>query len=988
MQCTLGAAVTPTVRVEGLAELMGDIVITCTGGTPTASGQNAPTADIVITLNANVTSRVTSSNFSEAVLIIDDPHSATNPSVPLTVCDPTNVSSGVCSIQGNMTGLGVYSGTSTAPNVFQGRITASNEITFTGVPVDPPGAGTRTLRITNLRANVNPIGVSSTLTPTQVVATITVTPSSAAPLATSQMTVAFILNGAASTINEVYLSYPRCSGVNSAIAANPQAPLGTGFLDGEQMTIVLTEGFPASWKERNVAMHLANSITASSFPSDVSQDVPGANYFSESGFEAVGVTPGSPPVGYGPFLPAATAFPSVRGLNVAGTADAGTRLYVQFTGVPAGTHLFVPVTLTMTKTIGASTTDSGRAVLVATSANGPFGAVTGSTYQFAELPATSGVSTAIYEVVYQNPFELETLKIPVALAFTANQPATGTAYWTAGFWPVSSIGTAGTGLAIPRFVASTQPHYGFGIGACANAPVLTLAVNHTGSFTQGQRGAAYQILVSSTQFSPATSGAVTVTEAPSDGLAIISMSGTGWTCGTNSCTRSDPLSSISLNNSYPPITVTVDVAPNATSPQVNTVYVSGGGAAPASATDSTQVDTATPTLVPNPSNALAFYPITPCRAADTRASQPKTGAFGPPALVPYVYRDFSITGSGCGVPTTAQAFSLNVTALPPGPLDWLSMWAAGLWYPGVSTLNSPSGTPVANGAIAPAGTNGAITVVAGQATDLILDVNGYFAPQTTDGLLYYSMTPCRVLDTRTTQGKTGLFGPPGLLGYVSRDVPMLSSTCNIPATAQAYALNVTALPSGYLGFVSMWPTGQSYPGTSTLNSWDGNVVANAAVIPAGNNGSITVVAGDPTELILDINGYFAPPAAGGLHFYPMLPCRVADTRSYQNFAGSFGAPGLAAYSQRSFPITASTCQVPGAAQAYSLNITAVPQGSLDFLSMWPTGGYYSGTSTLNSPAGRTIANAAILPAGASGAITLVVGKPTDVIIDINGYFAP
>ena len=47
-----------------------------------------------------------------------------------------------------------------------------------------------------------------------------------------------------------------------------------------------------------------------------------------------------------------------------------------------------------------------------------------------------------------------------------------------------------------------------------------------------------------------------------------------------------------------------------------------------------------------------------------------------------------------------------------------------------------------------------------------------------------------------------------------------------------------------------------------------------------------------------------------------------------------------------------------------------------------------GVAVVNAPAGNTIANAAILPAGTNGAITVVAGKPADLIIDINGYFAP
>lgn len=385
---------------------------------------------------------------------------------------------------------------------------------------------------------------------------------------------------------------------------------------------------------------------------------------------------------------------------------------------------------------------------------------------------------------------------------------------------------------------------------------------------------------------------------------------------------------------------------------------------------------------------LGFYPVTPCRLADTRNSQNKTGVFGPPSLAGYSQRDFPVIAAGCGIPASAQAFSLNMTVVPKGPLDFLSTWPAGQPYPRVSTLNSPGGTVLANAAVVPAGANGSISVVAGNPTDLIIDTNGYFAPSGPGELLFYPVTPCRIVDTRPDQNKTGAFGPPSFNPYTARDIPVRASACAIPPTAQAYALNLTAIPAGPLDFLSIWPAGQPFPGVSTLNSPDGSVIANAAIVPAGTNGAVTIVTGKPTHVAMDITGYFAPPgAAGGLRFYALTPCRVADTRPDQGKTGAFGPPALNAYAGRDIPVR-SACGVPVGVQAFSLNVTASPSGALDFLSAWPAGQPYPGVSTLNSPSGKVIANAAIIPAGSNGGVTVVTGNATHVIMDINGYFAP
>jgi hypothetical protein len=241
---------------------------------------------------------------------------------------------------------------------------------------------------------------------------------------------------------------------------------------------------------------------------------------------------------------------------------------------------------------------------------------------------------------------------------------------------------------------------------------------------------------------------------------------------------------------------------------------------------------------PGPSSPLGFFPIFPCRAVDTRASQGMTGAFGPPTMSAYSRRDFPLLTSVCGLPPSAQAYSLNLTVVPPAPLDFLSVWPAGSPYPGVSALNSPNGQVIANAAIVPAGVGGSISIVTGQATDVIVDTNGYFAPPTGSELAFYPVTPCRVADTRANQGKTGAFGPPGLAAYVARDFPIPTSTCAIPISAKAYSLNMTVVPPSHLDFLSTWPAAQPYPGVSTLNSPDGAIIANAAIVAAGTSGAI------------------------------------------------------------------------------------------------------------------------------------------------------
>jgi hypothetical protein len=199
-------------------------------------------------------------------------------------------------------------------------------------------------------------------------------------------------------------------------------------------------------------------------------------------------------------------------------------------------------------------------------------------------------------------------------------------------------------------------------------------------------------------------------------------------------------------------------------------------------------------------------------------------------------------------------------------------------------------------------------------------------------------------------------------------------------------MNVTAVPFGFLGFLTTWPTGQPQPNASTLNSWSGTVVANAALVPAGTDGSISVFVSQASHVVLDTSGYFgAPGGAGALSFYAVLPCRVVDTREAD---GDFGGPEIEAGTTRFYAIPLSGCPVPSTAQAYSLNITAIPDGPLGFLTAWPAGSPRPRVSTLNSVDGRVVANAAIIPAGGDAGVNVFVTNRSHVVIDINGYFAP
>jgi hypothetical protein len=125
----------------------------------------------------------------------------------------------------------------------------------------------------------------------------------------------------------------------------------------------------------------------------------------------------------------------------------------------------------------------------------------------------------------------------------------------------------------------------------------------------------------------------------------------------------------------------------------------------------------------------------------------------------------------------------------------------------------------------------------------------------TNPVPFIGVTPCRIVDTR---GPAGTFGAPPLTPGMPRNFPLTSGPCaGLPASAEAYSLNITVTNTLGPGFIKIYPEGSAAPGVSTLNYVAGQTIANAAIVPAGTGGGITVAAGvSGTDLIIDINGYF------------------------------------------------------------------------------------------------------------------------------------
>ncbi len=537
--------------------------------------------------------------------------------------------------------------------------------------------------------------------------------------------------------------------------------------------------------------------------------------------------------------------------------------------------------------------------------------------------------------------------------FTFSVAAPSGCPWTASTnnsWAVITSGVSGTGTGLITVQVSDDTD------SSSQERVAVLTVGNE-NITITQAGGSCTFALDQSRYSaPGAGGALSV--------VLTAPAGCPWSLANNYPSAITITSGVSGTGSA---TIRLNLTPNPTA-GYRDFYLLIGSA-------QIEIDQA-PAFAPRP---LQLIMLAPCRVMDTRNSG---GPFGGPFIAGGTSRTIPITTSSCGVPPDAAAYALNVTVVPrTGTLGYLTVWSTGQPQPPVSTLNSLDGAIVANAAIVRAGYPGSIDAFATDDTDLIVDINGYFEPPVTGELQLYPLAPCRVLDTRNPEGA---LGGPSLVAGIGRSFPIGSSSCGVAVNAAAWSLNVTVVPHGILGYLTTWPTGQPQPLASTLNSLDGTILANAAIVQAGVGGAVTFVGSNDTDLVVDINGYFAPASYGGLNFYPATPCRLVDTR---NPDGTFGGPVIEGQTARSFRLEDSACELPSTAQAYSLNMTVVPQAPiLGYLSAWPAGGTQPVVSTLNALKGQVVANAAIVPAGAGGAIDVFVTDTAHVVIDTNGYF--
>ena len=437
MNCTATAPNAPTVRQEGVTELIGDLVVQCTGGTPVTTGP-FPQFNFTVQVSSFITSRILSTAsalpLTEALLTIDDPATEKQAPCVTTLCNNTD-------------------------NVFQGLQASILSLQWLGVPVNPPGPNaTRTIRFKNIRVNATLLPVNSS-----VFSTIGINSATGAPtpiLNGSQLTAAVVRSGVSVDLRSITDSAQTvspalvaCTGNNIDLSGANTAAYSTP--GGRTFQIRFSEGFSNAWKKRNAG-------TTINTPTQVSnQDGIGVAYNTESGLYNAN-------------------FPTTNGLSRAGLADSGTRLRAVFTNVPANAKIFVTTSEVNPGTTLVGATPSVRARLTSTTPS--FSGLTGESTADGGLKLLGpGTYEATWEILETDSAQQEVVSFGVVVAFSSNpQPGSGTASVASGFGTQSISFGATTTDAIPRFNASAAPLTAFTLTTCRTTMLFQFVTNTAG----------------------------------------------------------------------------------------------------------------------------------------------------------------------------------------------------------------------------------------------------------------------------------------------------------------------------------------------------------------------------------------------------------------------------------------------------------------------------------------------------------------------------
>lgn len=339
------------------------------------------------------------------------------------------------------------------------------------------------------------------------------------------------------------------------------------------------------------------------------------------------------------------------------------------------------------------------------------------------------------------------------------------------------------------------------------------------------------------------------------------------------------------------------------------------------------------------------------------------------------WRSVDVGTAASGIPTTGvSAVVITIIAVSPSTSGYVRA-AADLTVPNeiTSALNYQLNRNTSNSATVAVGSNSKIKLLTSTATDLVVDVQGYY---TTGSSLvagaYVPVTPARLKDTRTGS-------KPGAASTIPVAV---AGNAGVPVGASAAVVNITVVDPNSAGTLKAYASDQAAPTTATaFSSATATAIASIVPISAGTAGSFKIYTSVSAHYVVDLVGYFTGGNGNGGGGFSASQSRILDSRD-------LGETAIPANGTKVLPI-AGVAGVPlSSASAVSLHITVVPGVTSGTLNAWPSGSPEPGTSVTNYPASTNTSNSATVQIGTDGSIALANhgSQAVHVVVDLEGWY--
>jgi hypothetical protein len=395
--------------------------------------------------------------------------------------------------------------------------------------------------------------------------------------------------------------------------------------------------------------------------------------------------------------------------------------------------------------------------------------------------------------------------------------------------------------------------------------------------------------------------------------------------------------------------------------------------------------TVTQTITVNALPSDGFNSVGPVRVFDTRVGN-SPDALRAVAKLPvsggYVL-EVQMTDLAGSVPAEGVgAVSLNVTSTRSGAAGFITVYACGARET-ISSVNFTAGATVGNAVITPVSADGTVCFYSSTPTDIVVDMNGWYVA----GGGFTAVGPKRVFDTRPGESPDSLrdVTTTRLAANTMMEVRLTDLAGFVPGSGVgAVSLNVAVTQPEADGFITVYPCGTRSL-VSNINYAAGQTVANAVIAPVSSTGTVCFYSLAPTDLVVDINGWFE----AGSAFKAIGPQRVFDTRpgASPDALRDVTKTKLAANTMMEVKVTDLAGYIPvDGVGAVSLNIAVTGPEAAGFITVYPCG-TRAEVSSLNYAAGQTVANSVIAPVSSTGTVCFYSPVTTDLVVDINGWFA-